>query len=93
MPTFHPLETVLRNVPLGMRCVDITTGATVTGGLNVEATPLGPPARTVRATSTNSGFYVAQGLPGLHDFEFGLDSWPPGSPPIGSPPGGREFAV
>ena len=93
MPNFHPLETVLRNVPLGMRCVDITTGGPVTGGLWVAATPNGGPARTVQASSTQSGFYVLQGLPGLHDFEFGLDSWPPGSPPVGSPPGGKEFVV
>lgn len=93
MITYHPLETVIRTPPLGLRCVDITTRASVTAGLRVTATLMSGSGKTVPATATRSGVHAFQGLPGLHDFEYGAESFALTSPPLASPPFGKEFAI
>jgi hypothetical protein len=93
MITYHPLETVIRTPPLGLRCVDIATRASVTTGLRISATPRNGAARTMMATATLSGVHAFQGLPGLRDFEYGAQSLPLTSPPLTSPPFGKEFAI
>jgi len=84
---FRGLETLVRRVPLGLRCVDVATGSAVTGGLAVTATPLSGTARTVPARPAESGYYSFQNVPGLRDFEFGDPEAGEGSPAA------REFAV
>jgi hypothetical protein len=93
MITYQPLETVIRTPPLGLRCVDIATRATVTTGLRISATLRNGAARTIMATATLSGVHAFQGLPGLHDFEYGAQSFSLTSPPLSSPPFGKEFAI
>lgn len=92
MITYQPLETVIRTPPLGLRCLDVTTRAPVTG-LRVSATPREGAARTRMATTTPSGVHAFQALPGLHEFEYGAESFPLTSPPLASPPFGKEFAI
>jgi hypothetical protein len=87
LTTFKPLETVARNVPLGLRCVDIATRSQVSAGLLVTALPVGRIARPTAASLTRSGIYALHGLRGLREFEFADDS------PTSSPPAGREFVV
>jgi hypothetical protein len=91
MRVYRPLETVVRTVPLGLRCLDIATRAQVSGGLSVTATPKDRRGRPTQAFVTRSGVYALQDLPGLRDFEFADDEVAP-SPPFVSPPG-REFVV
>lgn len=93
MITYQPLETVIRTPPLGLRCVDIATRAPVTAGLRISATLKNGGAKTVLATPTLSGVHAFQGLPGLHDFEYDAQSFPLTSPPLASPPFGKEFAI
>lgn len=93
MITYQPLETVIRTPPLGLRCVDITTRAPVTAGLRVTATLRNGGGKTVQAAPTLSGVHAFQGLPGLHDFEYGAQSFALTSPPLSSPPFGKEFAI
>ena len=88
--TYHPLETVARTVPLGLRCVDIATRSQVSSGLSVTALPADRRARTTVAHLTHSGVYALRDLPGLREFEFG-DAPAASSPPAS--PAGREFAV
>lgn len=90
-PTFQPLETVTRTVPLGLRCVDIATRSQVSSGLSVTALPTDRPARPSAAYLTRSGVYALRDLPGLRGFEFGDDEAFAASPPAS--PAGREFAV
>lgn len=92
MPTYQPLETVVRAVPLGLRCVDISTQSQVWGGLRVTATPSEGAPKTIAAFLTPSGIYAFRDLPGLYDFEYGIDA-PVSSPPISSPHVGKEFAI
>ena len=89
-PVYFPLETVTRTVPLGLRCVDISTQAQVAGGLSITATPRGRRARAAHASLTRSGVYALHNLPGLADLEFAAAT--PASSPPASPPGG-EFVV
>jgi hypothetical protein len=93
MITYQQLETVIRTPPLGLRCMDVTTRAPVTAGLRVTATLKNGVSKTVAATSTLSGVHAFQGLPGLHDFEYGAQSFPLTSPPLASPPFGKDFAI
>ena len=90
-PIYFPLETVTRTVPLGLRCVDIATGAQVAGGLSVTATPRERLARPAHAALTPSGVYALHNLPGLVELEFADVAPSPASPPA-SPPG-SEFVV
>lgn len=90
-PVYFPLETLTRTVPLGLRCVDISTQAQVAGGLSITATPRLRRARPAHATLTRSGVYALHNLPGLVDLEF-AGAPPPSSPPA-SPPVGSEFVV
>jgi hypothetical protein len=87
------LETLVRLPPLGMRCVDISTNAPVTTGLHATATPFGARGKTVTAFTTRSGVLAWQGLPGLHDFEFGEIEDAILSPSVVSPPATKEFAI
>lgn len=91
--TYRPLETVIRTPPLGLRCVDFVTRSPVTLGLRVTATPVLRAAKTVAASPTQSGLHVLQGLPGLHEFEYGVEGTVHTSPPLTSPPAGQEFAI
>jgi hypothetical protein len=93
MITYQSLETVIRTPPLGLRCLDIATRAPVATGLKVTATLKGGGGKTVWATPTLSGVHAFQGLPGLHDFEYDAQSVLLTSPPLTSPPFGREFAI
>lgn len=85
---FRELETVVRRVPLGLRCVDVATGAVVTGGLSVTAAPLAGSSKTTAARAAQSGYYSFQNLPGLRDYEFAA-----GDESAASPPAGSEFAI
>lgn len=91
--TYRTLETVLRTPPLGLRCVDIVTRSPVTAGLRVTAARTLRSGKTVAASATRSGIHVLQGLPGLHDFEYGVGGAVLASPPVSSPPAGKEFAI
>jgi hypothetical protein len=71
--------------------MDIATQAQVSGGLSITATPTNGRGKTVPAFVTRSGIYAFQGLPGLHDFEYGIGQTFQTSPPA-SPPG-QEFAI
>jgi hypothetical protein len=93
MTTYQPLETVIRTAPLGLRCVDMTTQSPVTTGLRIGATLKSGAAKTVMATTTLSGVHAFQGLPGMRDFEYDDVSFPLTSPPVISPPLGKEFAI
>jgi hypothetical protein len=93
MITYHPLETFIRTPPLGLRCVDVATRSPITAGLKVTATLRNGGGKPVRATPTLSGLHAFQGLPGLHDFEYGTQRLPLTSPPLASPPFGKEFAI
>jgi hypothetical protein len=88
--TFQPLETLARTVPLGLRCVDISTRSQVSAGLSVTALPTERAARPAAASLTRSGVYALQDLPGLRELEFAPEE-APASPPAS--PAGREFAV
>lgn len=93
MITYHPLETVIRTPPLGLRCIDMATSAPVTAGLRIAATLKNVGRKTVLATPTLSGVHAFQGLPGMHDFEYDAQSLSVTSPPLTSPPFGKEFAI
>jgi len=93
MSAVRILETIVRLTPLGMRCIDISTRAPVTTGLLATATPVGEQGKTVMAFTTHSGVLAWQGLPGLHEFEFGETEDALFSPPVVSPPATKEFAI
>jgi hypothetical protein len=87
MKAFHQLESVFHLTPLGIRCLDISTGVPVSAGLRVTATSTGFLARPVTALPTRSGGYALHNLPGLHELEYETD------PTLTSPPLGKEFAI
>ena len=94
MPVYYPLETVVRAVPLGLRCLDIATRAQVSDGLLITATPPARAARPAPAFLTLSGVYAFRDLPGLRDFEYGDAEAPtPASPPTASPDDGFAIRV
>jgi hypothetical protein len=94
MISYQPLETVIRTPPLGLRCVDIATRAPVTEGLRITATLKNGAGKTVLATPTPSGVHAFQNLPGMHDFEYGVQNLASSiSPPLTSPPFGKDFAI
>jgi hypothetical protein len=93
MLTFQPLETVRRVVPLGLRCIDVATQRTVFDGLSVKATSLSGSSKSVSAFINRSGIFAFQCLPGLYDFEYGVDASVLAGPPIVSPAKGKEFAI
>lgn len=93
MPTFQPLETVRRVAPLGLRCLDTLTQRPVFEGLSVKATPTSGTYKSVSAFVNRSGIFAFQGLPGLHDFEYGADASLLADPPIVSPARDKEFAL
>ncbi len=70
MSAVRVLERVARHAALGLRFWDIATGSDAIDGLFVEiVSRANPRARTV-AHPNRSGVYVANGVPGLRDFEF-----------------------
>lgn len=93
MPTFQPLETVRRVVPLGLRCIDVMTQQPVFDGLSVKAAPTYGSYKSVPAFVNRSGIFAFQGLPGLHDFEYGADASLLADPPVVSPARRKEFAI
>jgi hypothetical protein len=63
------IETLQRNVSLGLRFRDVATGATAIDGLRVEVYPRHEPRQRRSAHCGPSGVYAAHALPGLRDFE------------------------
>src|SRR5215471_2605268 len=90
MREFQQVETVVHTTPLGIRCVDISTGARVSSGLQITATGTGAAAHAVTALTTLSGTYAFHGLPGLHDIEY--EDSTTGPVTVSSPPS-KEFAI
>lgn len=87
------LETIVHLTPLGIRCVDLTTQIPVTRGLRITAAAIEGYGRTIVAHTTSSGVYAFHGMPGLHDFEFGMRPELLNTPPVTSPPFGKEFVI
>ena len=60
-----------RVAPLGLRFLDLATGATSVTGLAVAAQSTGGAGGSILAQATPSGFYAFSHLPGLRRLEFG----------------------
>ena len=93
MKTVRHLETIIHITPLGIRCVDISTQSLITDGLRITATETNRASKPKPASVTSSGVYALHNLPGLHDFEYQLDTQPGPNPLVTSPPIGKEFAI
>lgn len=75
-PSYIALERVAITCALGLRFVDRVTGSPVTDGLLVEAYPPGDDRDDrprVRGIANRSGIFSFPRLPGLTEFENGLD--------------------
>ena len=71
-PEVIVLERVARHAPVALRLIDVATGAPVTEQLVIEIAPRAG-GTAVTAVPSRGGVWVAAGLPGLRDYEFGAD--------------------
>ena len=89
MQRFVQLETVIRKAPLGMRFLDLVSGANVSDGLAVIAWRRGTSGpQQVALRWPLSGIYGFRNLLGLHRFETGerpASDWCSSPPDVGEP--------
>jgi hypothetical protein len=71
MTSVDVLERLTRVTPLGVRFLDVATGAYVTGALSVEVYPKGEPERRTRAAVNRTSVFVCHDLPSLSQIERG----------------------